>query len=1767
MKVLFGFLLIISPALNAGTIHSWINWTEKRPELVLTVSAEPGHGLKELAVPFKLIDDQNRLQWGMDLKVPLEGPSPWKQSFPLDLDIRSPDKPRQLNLNPGRVYQVQLRIREPALKLQYTEDLFYRVPSGVLQLYSMQYLGAAPNHRVLLRLGLFPNPKVTDPLPIVLSMQDEKDKKVELPGQDGTRVSELKSEIQPPKEFTDITFNVSPATSNQVGPFKLSAALGTKEQGTLVNIVQSFGTKYFLPSFRTDIEWREEMAHLLLSGKAMVTEFISPGEINHLGVPFSLFNSEETVIWSATLTLTPQGGTELQSSFPLNMNVRDPRNPRKLELDLGKQHQIRIRVNDPDLGVTHSEDLFVSKPKGLLRFFGFQNSGTFPNERIRFRLALDGYKGKETKNAPLTFTIRDSEENEVLSRQHDIKPTAQAESFEFDVTPDISKSLGPYELDVNLESDSFGLFFNTTKKFALANAHIPVSSMEHADPRMWFEMQEQTGRPVGVPGRSNSQHLYYSTHLTDQFPRHYPEITYDTTDKKSGRQSLRLNYRAGAATWFWGRQTLPGKPTILTLWVKGNGSGDRLVVTFEDHINHVLPAWYRYADFDAADVCTLDFTDWRRFRVPVLGEGLQQEGLKGSTPKIDAPISILAFSIVGGQRPEGVAAGDPLSVWIDDIGVETQADVEKYLSMEVEYSDALGRLLPDASLHVAVGNGSTEELTKGRVMISALDAFDKPAWTANKEMAVAADGYQNVSFSMRELAEHLPVGPVELDITFSDPTKPGMRISNRVTLKRAVHGGMVHDFEKPMSFSGFKPSTVISSPARIVEGGYGGSKFNLELPVTKLEEKDDPASVLLHPSLPGMVERVELMVKGGPNPVELQPWFIDGGYTGIWIRDYNIFWPEKILVDWQGWKKVVIQAPAIPPHHGDKNRYFLNQPWYPLDLAFEARLAGHEIGTSIFLDDIRVISHLDPEGVTQAEVIFPHESRIHPPGSQLQISVTNFDASPKKLALKFELNSYQSYQAESGELSLEIPAGEKKQFTLVTALKPGIYDLHMTGISEEPIETTIMVLKLQDYFGEDPLGRLSDPVKLRQGLGLTTENILLDFDNSEPVPNLHQFNWYENEIKNLTSNGQFTAIPVVGYSADWSGPDAVDGLANATYQRYIPNTIQTPARLIDWSQFVREMVREFKGRFPEWTFWDNPDLDDSPQSIDPEKYIQMLDIFYRWVKLYQPEARVTAGGFNFDKVLSYLDRMKDPASLKFDDFAVQMNIGELSPEQVDLDAFMDELNETLKIKERGRRLRMTVLDWSISEYVSPLQQAAYHTRATMLMNSRGALPHNFSLINNGMAYKGLGVTYRQSYGNSAPLRGAGSHLPYHIPKPSYFANIEVGKFLEQWKFVKGVRPSGKSLDYNRSFIYQNSAGDLTTAIWRAAPIQTGLSSTHLYRLPENWGNVKARDIFGYPVDLSKGLNFTTLPFFIEMPAGYKLDQLSYDLRMLRAVDGSYPVLLDLHLGEADSVKRAQYTAQGKTAIRTFAGQIPGGSKIREQFLTEIESETFKFITEKAGNVLLRRHWHFDGEGQTLKVSVNNGEAVVWDLTKGQENAPGVRESTIALRNCKVGENEVTITHDKAGNTSGYRIEPMPEDHLPLDRMGIFNMRQSTGSVAKNVSASGTPLRIGKSTYERGLGTHSVSFLEYPLNGQFESLEVTVGIDGSTDGRGSAVFRVFADSKEVANSKVLNGFSKPLTLKVENLGSVRRLILSVLDAGDGSKHDLADWVDGKLTLRK
>ncbi len=121
---------------------------------------------------------------------------------------------------------------------------------------------------------------------------------------------------------------------------------------------------------------------------------------------------------------------------------------------------------------------------------------------------------------------------------------------------------------------------------------------------------------------------------------------------------------------------------------------------------------------------------------------------------------------------------------------------------------------------------------------------------------------------------------------------------------------------------------------------------------------------------------------------------------------------------------------------------------------------------------------------------------------------------------------------------------------------------------------------------------------------------------------------------------------MVGFSADWAGSEATDSIEKGTYSRWIPNMLQAPVRLADWSQFVRNVQREYKGRFDRWIFWENPDLDEAPQSLPPERYAAMLRMFQRWAKLYSPQAKVIAGGFNFDKALGYLSRIPERTSCR-----------------------------------------------------------------------------------------------------------------------------------------------------------------------------------------------------------------------------------------------------------------------------------------------------------------------------------------------------------------------------------------------------------------------------------------------------------------------------------------------------------------------------------------
>ncbi|MFM8635879.1 MAG: NPCBM/NEW2 domain-containing protein, partial [Planctomycetia bacterium] len=1249
-----------------------------------------------------------------------------------------------------------------------------------------------------------------------------------------------------------------------------------------------------------------------------------------------------------------------------------------------------------------------------------------------------------------------------------------------------------------------------------------------------------------------SLQFYYSGHLQDLQQRDYPRIGYDPAEKHAGRQSLRIGYDGGKPANVWSRQTLPGKPTALGVWVKGNETPDELFVSFEDHINFSLPAWQRNANFSEAKVCTLDFAGWRRFTVPVLGAGLQSTGSKGSTTAIDAPVKILAFS-VRTTVAKGQEAGDPRQVWLDDLSVQTQAAEDGRLSLELGSNTADGDLTDAASLFVSLGNGRGVDLGRGRLSLAARDAEGRPVWTHTLDLPAQAGQFTSVEVPLKELAGKPVDGPIDVDVTFADATVPGARIAGRQTWKRALQAAVVHDFEQRETYSGYQPGAVTTSRATVVEGGANGSPRALALSVVPGQTGN---SVLLHPAMPGVLDRVELMIHGGSRPVTLQPWLIDAAVTGVWLRKHNLFWCDPITVDWQGWRKVTIRCPPVPVGYSEKSRPFLFEPAYPLNLAFDARTDG-DGPVEVRFDDVRAVTHLPRDAWHSVEIEYPDESRVLAPGSPLRAIVTNFGREAATFDVAFRLRHAQGFIAREGSLPLKIEPGERRHVTLIDGLAAGVYELEVAGIGPQPLRGPLVVLPAERFFGPTPETVLADPLALRRKLGLTNERIYLDWDNVEPAPYVRHFTWFDQEAgKRLAVPDSLTLDPVVGFSADWAGPEARDALAKGVYTRYIPNILQVPERLIDWSLFVRELQREYRGRFDRWVFWENPDLDQAPQNIPPERYRPLLEIFHRWVKLYNPRSRVIAGGFNFDKALAYLKKISDPHTLPFDEIAMQVNLGELSPEKADMEGFLDDLNDLLRLRETRRTVAITELDWGIGPLVSPVEQAAYHSRAALLLHSRAAAAHHFQLVNTGFSLDGYGVFYRLPYGNSGDLQ---AFKPSYVPKPAAFALMETRGFLAQWQYVTSVALADRSLDDERAYVYRNGQQRLAAVVWRAVP------GERVYRVPAAWSGAEVRDAFNMPADVTAGLRVTPLPLFVTLPAGYRLEDLLEDLRRLPAADGSHPVWLDLHLAADDSRARCRYQAQGQLTLAEHAGQLPGSRTVREPFVQGIRQEQFTFVAPEAGTALLRRRWYFDGTGQVLHVSINGGAEQRWNLGPGQDNAPGVRETMFVLSGCRAGENVVSVRSDAPVNASGYRIEPLAGGEVPLVRLGAINARQSRGRFLNHANASGAPFSIGKTTYDDGIGTHATSFIEYPLAGQFERFEATCGIDGSTEGRGSVVFRVYVDGKLRADTGVVNGFDAAKSLTVDGLGAADRLILSVTDAGDGDRHDLANWVDGKLVL--
>lgn len=133
----------------------------------------------------------------------------------------------------------------------------------------------------------------------------------------------------------------------------------------------------------------------------------------------------------------------------------------------------------------------------------------------------------------------------------------------------------------------------------------------------------------------------------------------------------------------------------------------------------------------------------------------------------------------------------------------------------------------------------------------------------------------------------------------------------------------------------------------------------------------------------------------------------------------------------------------------------------------------------------------------------------------------------------------------------------------------------------------------------------------------------------------------------------------------------------------------------------------------------------------------------------------------------------------------------------------------------------------------------------------------------------------------------------------------------------------------------------------------------------------------------------------------------------------------------------------------------------------------------------------------------------------------------------------------------------------LDDLDLTAMTQGYGMPMKNKSIDGRKLTIGGQTFERGVGTHSVSEVAIQLDGGATRFTAQVGLDDEVlERKNAAEFIVIGDGAQLWTSGIVKVGDAPKECSV-SLDGVKRLELLVKEGGDGPHYDHADWADAKI----
>ena len=102
------------------------------------------------------------------------------------------------------------------------------------------------------------------------------------------------------------------------------------------------------------------------------------------------------------------------------------------------------------------------------------------------------------------------------------------------------------------------------------------------------------------------------------------------------------------------------------------------------------------------------------------------------------------------------------------------------------------------------------------------------------------------------------------------------------------------------------------------------------------------------------------------------------------------------------------------------------------------------------------------------------------------------------------------------------------------------------------------------------------------------------------------------------------------------------------------------------------------------------------------------------------------------------------------------------------------------------------------------------------------------------------------------------------------------------------------------------------------------------------------------------------------------------------------------------------------------------------------------------------------------------------------------------------------------------------------------------------------------SYERGIGTHSISRMLFDIGKKAKTLSGLAGADDNTTFACNLQFKILGDRKELWRSGIMRKGdpAKPFNI---DLSGIDKVLLLVEECGDGMMYDRADWLNVKFTL--